>query len=157
MPQREQTYTYRGGQKIALEKSADQFVVRALPEKLKNVGIIDAEKVSSASSRVTVRSTDLERMMGLSRAVAPTHHAYYVAGSDEEFLVTDRILVTFRSTRSTAQVDAFASKYSLVLLNKVGSRDYVFQLTDHTGMNPVKLVVKLSEEEPEVESAEHDL
>src|SRR5262245_59057143 len=110
MPQREQTYTYRGGQKIALEKSADQFVVRALPEKLRNVGIADAEKVSSASSRVTVRSTDLERMMGVSRGVAPTHHAYYVAATDEEFLVTDRILVTFRRPPSDAQVDAFRSE-----------------------------------------------
>lgn len=157
MPQREQTYTYRGGQKIALEKSADQFVVRALPEKLKKVGIADAEKVSSASSRVTTRSSDLERMMSLSRAVAPTHHAYYVADTEEEFLVTDRILVTFRTAPTNAQVDAFAAKYSLILLNKVGTRDYLFQLTDHTGMNPVKLVVKLSEEEPDIESAEHDL
>ena len=36
-------------------------------------------------------------------------------------------------------------------------REYLFQLTDHTGMNPVKLVVKLTEEEPLVASAEHDL
>jgi subtilisin-like proprotein convertase family protein/subtilisin family serine protease len=36
-------------------------------------------------------------------------------------------------------------------------RDYLFQLTNHTGINPVKLVVKLTEEEPLVEAAEHDL
>jgi subtilisin family serine protease len=45
----------------------------------------------------------------------------------------------------------------LVLKQRYGDRDYLFQLTDHTGMNPVKLVVKLTEEEPIVESAEHDL
>jgi hypothetical protein len=36
-------------------------------------------------------------------------------------------------------------------------RDFLFQLTNHTGMNPVKLVVKLMEEEPLVEATEHDL
>src|SRR5215475_3889990 len=110
MPQREQTYTYRGGQKITIEKSPDQFIVRALPEKLKAVGIVDAEKVSSASSRVTVRSADLEPTMSISRAVAPTHHAYYLAGTDEEFLVTDRVLVTFRTPPSDAEVDDFARR-----------------------------------------------
>src|SRR4030095_3607794 len=62
MPQREKTYSYRGGQKIQLEKSPDQFVIRANPDKLKTVGIVDSEKVSPSSSRVTVRSTDLEPM-----------------------------------------------------------------------------------------------
>jgi hypothetical protein len=36
-------------------------------------------------------------------------------------------------------------------------RDDLFQLSDHTGMNPVKLVVTLTEQEPLVESADHDL
>ena len=33
----------------------------------------------------------------------------------------------------------------------------LFQLTDHTGMNPIKLVVRLTETEDQVELAEHDL
>jgi len=157
MPQREQTYTYRGGEKVPLEKSTNQFVVRALPERLKDVGIADAATVSPASSRVTVRSADLEAMMNRSRAIAPTHHAYYIAGTEEEFLITDRILVSFRTPMPDAEVDAFANRYNLVLKEKFGDRDYLFQLTDHTGMNPIKLVVKLTEQEPQVQSAEHDL
>lgn len=45
----------------------------------------------------------------------------------------------------------------MVKKKKYSDKDYLFQLTDHTGMNPVKLVVKLTEEEPLVELAEHDL
>jgi hypothetical protein len=60
MPESQQTYTYRGGQKIMLDKQPDQFVVRALPDELREHGITDAEQVSSNSSRVTTRSVDLE-------------------------------------------------------------------------------------------------
>ena len=157
MPEPLQTYTYRAGQKIVLEKRPDQFVVRALPEELRDMGIADAEQVSSGSSRVTARAADLEPLMSRSRHLAPTHHAYYVADTGDEFLVTDRIFVTFRDALALEQVDAFAGRYGLVLREVYGDRDFLFQLTEHTGMNPVKLVVKLTEEEPLVRAAEHDL
>lgn len=43
--------TYRAGQKVLLAKRCKQFAVRALPEDLRNIGITDAEQVSSSSSR----------------------------------------------------------------------------------------------------------
>lgn len=49
----DKTYTYRGGQKIDLEKSPDQMVVRALPDHLDDAAIIESEQVSSASTRIT--------------------------------------------------------------------------------------------------------
>lgn len=100
-------YTYRGGQKIALKKRSDKFVVRALPEKLKDMGMPDAEQVSSASSRVACRPSDLEKLMKRARNVAPTHHAYYLVDTDEEF-ITDRIFVMFRDPLPPDEVDAFA-------------------------------------------------
>jgi subtilisin-like proprotein convertase family protein/subtilisin family serine protease len=157
MAESQQTYTYRNGQKVVLEKRPDEFVVRAMPEELEKIGIPDAEQVSSASSRVTTRAADLEPLMSRSRHLAPTHHAYYVVDTGEEFLITDRIFVTFREALSDEQVDAFAGRYGLLKLAAYGERDYLFQLTDHTGLNPVKLVVKLMEAEPLVEAAEHDL
>ncbi len=131
--------------------------MRALPEELADVGISNAEQVSSASSRVTTRSGNLESLMSRSRHVAPTHHAYYEATTGQEFLLTDRVFVTFREPLSAEQVDEFAGRYGLIKRVAHGDRDYLFQLTDHTGMNPVKLVVTLTEQEPLVESAEHDL
>ncbi len=157
MPQSEKTYTYRAGKKIELEKSPSEFVVRALPQRLKDAGMADVEQVSSASCRVKTREADLESMMSRGRQVAPTHHAYYLAGTGEEFLITDRVFVTFRDALPDAEVDAFAGRYGLIKKEKYSDRDYLFQLTDHTGMNPVKLVVKLTEDDPLVASAEHDL
>lgn len=157
MPQSQEQYTYRAGQKIRLRKSPDQFVVRASPERLEEAGIENAERVSSSSSRVTTRADDLEPLMSASRHIAPTHHAYYVADTGEEFLITDRIFVTFKDPLPSEEVDAFAGRYGLIKKATYTDRDYLFQLTDHTGMNPVKLVVKLTEEEPLVAAAEHDL
>ena len=157
MPDSEETYTYRGGVKVVLEKAPDQFVVRALPERLEALGVDDAERVSSHSSRVTTSVLELESDMARMRDVAPTHHAYSEAATGEEFLITDRILVTFKEVLPPEEIDAFAARYSLILKTAYSDRDFLFQLTDHTGMNPVKLIVKLTEDEPMVEVAEHDL
>jgi subtilisin-like proprotein convertase family protein/subtilisin family serine protease len=157
MPESQQTYTYRGGQKIMLDKKPDQFVVRALPDELREHGITDAEQVSSSSSRVTTRSVDLEPMMSESRHLAPTHHAYTIADTGEELLISDRVMVTFREPPSAEQLAAFTGRYALILKEAYTDRDFLFQLTDETGMNPIKLVVKLTEDEPLVEMAENDL
>ncbi|MBE9571473.1 MAG: proprotein convertase P-domain-containing protein [Proteobacteria bacterium] len=153
----EKTYTYRAGQKIVLKKSPDQMVVRALPDKLDDPAIIKSEQVSSASMRITTSLGELESMMSRSRTIAPTHHAYFEAQTGAEFLITDRIFVVFKEPPSDKEFDEFAARYGLVKKAVYSDRDYLFQLTNHTGMNPVKLVVKLTEEDPLVEAAEHDL
>lgn len=152
-----ETYTYRNGQKLALRKNPNEFVIRAKPERLEQYGIMAAEPVSPASSRVTTGDAELETAMEQARKIAVTHHAYYEAATDREFLITDRIFVTFHQVPSPEQLDEFAGRYGLLRKETYGDRDFLFQLTEHTGMNPVKLVVKLTEEEDAVESAEHDL
>jgi len=72
-------------------------------------------------------------------------------------LITDRILITFRDPLPAETIDEFAGRYGLVKKETYSDRDYLFQLTTHTGMNPVKLVVELMENEPLVEAAENDL
>lgn len=157
MSEAEKTYTYRGGEKLELNKSPDQLVVRALPDGLDDAETLESEQVSSASTRVRTRAAALESVMTRNRDVAPTHHAYFDAASGAEFLITDRVFVTFGEPLADEQVDAFAGRYGLLKKAAYSDRDYLFQLTNHTGMNPVKLVVKLMEEEPLVEMAEHDL
>ncbi|NES85905.1 MAG: S8 family serine peptidase [Moorea sp. SIO2B7] len=153
----DQCYTYHAGNKINLIKRSDQFVVRAIPEKLKEIGISDAQQVSSASSRVTCRKVDLESLMSQTRNLAPSYHDYRLGETGEEFLITDRIFVTFKDSLTSEQVDTFAGSYGLIQKQAFSDRDYLFKLTKHTGINPVKLVVKLTEEDPLVEIAEHDL
>ncbi len=157
MSEKNKTYTYRCGQKIGLEKSPDQLVVRSLPDTLDDAAIVASEQVSSASTRIKTSAADLDGLMARCRGVAPTHHAYCEVESGAEFLITDRVFVAFKETLADEQVDAFAGRYGLMKRASYSERDYLFQLTNHTGMNPVKLVVKLMEEEPLVDLAEHDL
>jgi len=157
MKDSDKTYTYRCGQKIQLEKSPDQMVVRSLPETLDDSAIVASEQVSSASTRIRTNSAELDSLMQRCRENAPTHHAYYETESGSEFLITDRVFVTFKDAISDEQVDDFSGHYGLVNRATYNDRDYLFQLTNHTGMNPVKLVVKLMEDEPLVDIAEHDL
>jgi len=151
------TYTYRCGEKVELEKSTDEIVVRALPANLDDASIVGTEQVSSASTKIKVSNAELEDLMNRSRTLAPTHHAYYDSETGSEFLVTDRIFVTFSGTPTDQQIDEFSGKYGLVKKTTYSDKDYLFQLTNHTGINPLKLVVKLMEEEPLVEMADHDL
>ena len=151
------TYTYRGGVKLPLDKRPDQFVVRAQPDEMLALGIGDAERVSAASSRVTTRAADLEPMMARSRLVAPTYHAYELPETGEDFLITDRVMISFKDALPAERVAEIAGKYSLRQIEAYSDRDFLFQLTNHTGMNPVKLVVALTENEPLVAVADHDV
>jgi subtilisin-like proprotein convertase family protein/subtilisin family serine protease len=151
------SYTYRDGKRIPLRKRADQFIVRATEEAAADAGWQATELVSPHSTRVTTPPSMLDADMSRARALAPTHHAYDIAATGEEFLITDRVLVTFKDAPSEADLGEFMARYSLVLLQTYSPREFLFQLTDHTGMNPVKLVVLLSEQEPTIERADHDL
>ena len=151
------TYTYRGGEKIELTKSTDEFVVAASAEILRDQGFTRLEPVSPTANRVGVLSSEMEVAMARARYIAPTHHAYSISDTGQEFLISDRIFVTFREGVIAAQIDAFMGQYALLLVEKYSDREYLFRLTNHTEMNPVKLLRKLIEEEPVVEAADHDL
>jgi subtilisin-like proprotein convertase family protein len=151
-------YTYRAGRKLELEKEPDELVARVLPETARaELGAREVEQVSSHSTRVHVEPAELEEAMRRMRRIAPTHHAYVRADTGAEFLISDRVLVTFRDDPAPGVLDRFLADYALVLKDRFSERDFLFQLTDHTGMNPVKLVVKLMEEDDRVENAENDL
>ena len=133
------TYTYRSGEKVELEKSTDEIVVRDLPDNLTDAAIDGVEQVSSASTKIKVSKPELEGLMKRSRTSAPTHHAHYESESGSEFLITNRVFVTFKNAPSDAQVDEFAGRYGLLKKTTYSDREYLFQLTNHTDMNPVVL------------------
>jgi len=152
------TYTYRHGKKMALAKATDKFVVRAVGEAVDALQPRTAVRMSSESTRVKVRPSELEAKMAQSRKIAPTHHAYNVTETGAEFLITDRVMVRFRPGTSVEAIDALMGKYALVGVERYNPTEFLFQLTDHTGMNPVKLVVELTEKERAiVELAENDV
>jgi subtilisin-like proprotein convertase family protein len=149
-------YTYRCGAKLKLKKRPDQFVVRRLPDDLPTeMGA--AVQMSTSSARVTCATGDLENLMAEARKLAPTHHAYETDNTGGDFLITDRVIVTCKQALDTEAVGIFAAKYALEIIERISDRDYLFRLTDSTGMNPVKLVVKLTEQEDLVANIDHDL
>lgn len=150
-------YTYRGGQKMLLRKADDRFVVRAVGKPVEKLKARSTMKVSSKSTRVVVAPQELEAQMALGRKIGPTHHAYSVAATNSEFLITDRVMVRFKPDTPTEAIDKLVAKYSLVVQERYSPTEFLFQLTDHTGMNPIKLVVTLTEKESIVESAENDV
>lgn len=150
-------YTYRAGLKIPLDKKPDQFVVRMKPDELRALGLHGAEPASSASSRIRTDARNLDAQMAQVRKVATAHHAYTVAPTGEDFVISDRVIVTFRKEPTKEEASRFAGRYGLILREKFDPKNYLFQLTQGTGMNPVKLVVKLMETEKDVELADHDL
>jgi subtilisin-like proprotein convertase family protein len=154
----DETYTYRAGERIELRKRRDQFVVRALPEVVSDSLDVKAPtQVSSHSSLVDVPPRDLEEQMEAARRIGATHHVYEVEGTDEPFLISDRVIVTFRAGVTPEQADEVAARHALSRVKQLDERTYLFQLTEATGVNPVKLVVALHEREPLVESVDHDL
>lgn len=157
MPER--TYTYRRGRRLPLEKEPDEIVTRVAPDTAESA-VPEAEaleRVSAGSTRVHLPPERVEEAMARLRAIGPTHHAYRQVETGDEFLITDRVLVTFTADLAPEEIDRFAADWSLVALDRFSDRDFLFQLTDHTGMNPVKLVVKLVEEDDRVEAAENDV
>lgn len=151
-------YTYRAGKKVDLRKESDEFIVRALPDDLAKRGFEVVEQTSSASCRVRVKKSEIDNMMSLARQHAVAHHAYSAEETGTAFLITDRIVVRFKSAPIPEQIDEITAKYALENLGALGERDYLFQVTDATGMNPVKLVVELTEKKNKnIEFVDHDL
>lgn len=159
MPTTNDLYTYRNGKKVYLKKEPDQFVVRATPELVERMGFDESlEMVSPHSTRVMVDSEELNPIMEEIRNEAVTHHAYTQQSNNAEFLITDRILITFREAANNEVLSVFMAKYALILMSQYSDREFLMQLTDQTGMNPLKLVVIINETETAlIESCEHDL
>ncbi|QRQ99544.1 S8 family serine peptidase [Dyadobacter sandarakinus] len=157
MADQNNVYTYRNGKKVALYKKADQFVARMSPENIATLGVQQLEQVSPSAFRATVPADQLDSVMSASRTLAPTHHAYQLQDTNQEFLITDRIMVTFKKKPDTDELSAFINKYALIIKAQYSDIDFLFQLTNQSGMNPVKMIVKINEEEPGIAIAEHDL
>lgn len=147
-------YTYRNGVKLSLDKSPDSFVVRATGDAVSPLGLGEGQRVSTASTRLSVKPGELEQKMAVARGISPSHHSYRNSETGADFLVTDRIYIRANSASS---VDAVAAENGLLIVERLGDSECVAQLTDATGMNPVKLVVKLTEHDDRVELAENDL
>ena len=65
-----------------------------------------------------------------------THHAYDVADSGQEFLISDRVIVTFHQPPSADQLGAFAGKYGLIKREAYSDRRVPVPADDAHGHEP---------------------
>jgi len=157
MKDRVSLYTYRNGARVELRTRPDRFVARVAAEDLRALDLAVIEQISPRSFRVAVEPARLQPTMAAARRLGPVFHDYEIAATGQEFLITDRIFVTFTQSRTKQQVVEFARRRGLALLEKYTDRDFLFQTTDGGEITPVDLVVALNEEEPFVAAADHDL
>lgn len=152
-------YTYRKGKKVYLKKEQDLIVVRGTPKTMERMGFHgNLQQVSSNSTRLGVEIEELDSTLDEIRKEAVAHHAYTQESTGAEFLITDRIMITFKEDPTNEVLSAFMAKYALILITKYSDREFLLRLTDQTGMNPLKLVVLINETEQSlIESCEHDL
>ncbi|WP_395142809.1 S8 family serine peptidase, partial [Armatimonas sp.] len=139
-------------------KEDNQFIVRTDAQELERVGLHDALLLGPGISRVVTQPERFEAEMARARPLAPTHHAYREAESDQEFLITDRVYLRFKMPLGDAELAGFLGQYGLILSERYSDTEIVAQLTDATGMNPNKLVVELTEKRVDlIDIAENDL
>ena len=144
------TYTYFDGEKVELEKKPDSFVVRAQPEQMQRISLVAADQLSSASWRIRSTNTALDSDMEKVRAEhIVAHHEYVRTDNGQSFLVSDRIIVSFVNSPSEVEIAELIQRYALELVCRLTDTDVLFRLTTLTGMNPIKLVAKLTENLPE--------
>jgi len=117
------------------------------------------EVVDEASQVGTVvKTADMDNEMERLRESRVVHHLYLDEATGEPWPMTDELIVTFEEPPTAEILDELLNTYALVVTQKLTARDYVLWLTDDTGMNPVKLLVKLTEERPSgVRYVEHNL
>ena len=163
----EGSYTWRGGNKILLEKMEDRFTVmpgdsRQLERVRSATEARAVEPVTNQVFRIETTSTERDGMMERLRSPtfrAVVHHAYRPTGSDGTiYYVTDCILVGFKRQVKAADIDAILTKYALRLLKVYAFRHNTFlvQVTDSSGANPIKVANRLAEE-PDVRTAEPNM
>ena len=143
------TYTYFDGEKIELEKTPNTFIVRAHPEQMHALNCVPQEQLSSVSWRVCSTEATLDSDMDRVRAEdIVAHHEYVRADNGQNFFVSDRIIVSFTDHPTEADITALIQTHALELVCPLTDTDVLFRLTTSTGMNPVKLVTKLTEDIP---------
>lgn len=147
-------HTYRRGEKVVLTKDPKRFLVEG------HVDEVKAKFVGRfvARNEVVVEADDVDSAMADCRTADDScvaHHLYYL--NDEEFFITDRVIITFCEPHTEDSRNALKDKYKLEEVRVFSSTEVMYQVTNATNMNPAKLVCRLTEDDDSVEVADMDV
>jgi subtilisin family serine protease len=144
-----------GGQNYKLKESKQEFsVLTANPEaidklrKKKNVKNITqvapgVQVINSASPK------SRDTLMNEIRKTGISHHVYEVVDKElpQRLVITDRVNIKFKENVPKEEREELLRRYHLQFRKEMAPNLYSCQLTNETGMNPIKLCSKLQDNE----------
>ena len=151
-----------GGIKYNLRESPKEFsVLSPTPAKIHDLERIKSvEGISNLGQLSVVRTIDPKNrddLMEDLRKTGVAHHVYEIeeSGFKDKLVITDKINLKFKQNVSKEKREKFMKKYHLQFRRHLTSNLYSCQLTNETGMNPIKLCSVIDGAE-ELEYAEPD-
>ncbi len=150
------SYTYEGGERIALRHRPSEFVSRAKRSVLRENGFEVLENLSRHSVRVS--STPERLVHDIARARRHgLAHVFYTRENGREYIITDRIFVRFRTAKTDRQISRFGCRRSLEVVRRYSERDILYRVASNH-VDPVAVVVRLVERDQDVvAAADHDV
>lgn len=150
-------FVWRGGQKIELEKEINRFTVIPsnkdhLNRLRKEPGVRAIKAVTNQIFKIETTAVERDNVMAVLRSDAfgaVVHHAYRPKGSDGTiFYLTDKIIVSFTTEASPAQINQLLEKYALKALKEYEQEknSFLLQVTASSGENPIKIANLLAGE-----------
>lgn len=140
-----------GGQKYKLKESDQEFSVlttntKAIDKLRHKKGVKNV--VQAVPGIQVVKSTGpkaRDLLMSEIRKSGVSHHVYEVPHREipKRFVITDKVNIKFKDNLSKEEREEFLRKYHLQFRKELAPNLYSCQVTDETGMNPVKLCAKL--------------
>ena len=157
-------YMYQNGKRIPLEKERDCITSYIFDgenlELIKRIdGILDIKHVFNEIYRLKVDESKLEFIMHSIRNGfgLVCHHAYKpLDATNTRYYITDKITVKFKSGICVDDIDNLMEKWGLRYVRRYGDATYLMQVTESSGMNPVKVANAMADDEC-VEYAEPNL
>lgn len=145
-------YTYQGRRKLELAHRPSTFVSRAEPDCLRAKGFGVVRALSPHSFLIQSDPETLQIDITRAREIGPSHYAYVIKSTGDDYLVTDRLFIRFR----TQGIDhaAFARKYNLLPLETYSSYGGLFQIGRDA--DPITVVCFITENDSLVDTVDHD-
>lgn len=154
LPDQEGAILQRGGEELAIEKVGDRFTVRPVAGRSLTalVQALGAEAYPVPSLDLVVlqvRADQLEQAMAIARdsdAVEFASHVYQLHDSPETYVyLTDELTVQFADNTGLETIRAIVREAGLKAVQPVVGvpQTYVFQVTQQSGMNAIKLANRL--------------
>lgn len=152
-----ETYTYQGGRKLLLSRVTTHFISRAKKHTLLADRFEPIDSITPHAWLVRTSDATIDDDIRRARRHAAAYPVY-LAEDGSKFLLTDRIFVRFwrGSDATDADVNEFARKYQLRIVERLSERDLLFEVD--ASQDVIDVVCQLTERASEiVEIVDHDL